>query len=123
MALYPKTVCICWSTSITDGIWSICLLDRFVCHRIPITIMSLLLVFILQTIASFIDKVTFPPNSWAEGRKSRRRKFVLHMNCLKTQNCHSGGFAAHQTEDRPEWDRSANWGNIKLFRKPLNRAQ
>ena len=26
---------------------------------------------------------------------------------------------AHKTEDRPEWDRSANWGNIKLFRKTI----
>ena len=25
--------------------------------------------------------------------------------------------AAHQTEDRPEWDRGAEWGNIRLFRK------
>ena len=24
---------------------------------------------------------------------------------------------AHQTEDRPEWDRSAEWGNIRLYRK------
>ena len=27
--------------------------------------------------------------------------------------------AAHQTEDRPEWDRTAVWGNIKLFRKTI----
>ena len=26
---------------------------------------------------------------------------------------------AHKTEDRPEWDRTANWGNIKLFRKTI----
>lgn len=25
--------------------------------------------------------------------------------------------AAHQTEDRPEWDRGAEWSNIRLFRK------
>ena len=24
---------------------------------------------------------------------------------------------AHQTEDRPEWDRGAEWGNIRLYRK------
>lgn len=24
---------------------------------------------------------------------------------------------AHQTEDRPEWDRGADWGNIRLYRK------
>ncbi|MDP6334360.1 MAG: succinylglutamate desuccinylase/aspartoacylase family protein [Candidatus Poseidoniaceae archaeon] len=26
---------------------------------------------------------------------------------------------AHQTEDRPEWDRSADWGNIRLYRKVI----
>ena len=28
---------------------------------------------------------------------------------------------AHQTEDRPEWDRAAEWGNIRLYRKIINK--
>ena len=27
--------------------------------------------------------------------------------------------AAHQAEDRPDWDRTADWGNIKMFRKTI----
>ena len=27
--------------------------------------------------------------------------------------------AAHQTENRPDWDRTADWANIKMFRKTI----
>ena len=81
--------------------------------------MSLLLVFILQTIASFIDRLLLP-QYMGGGKKVKKTKVRLAHELPKRRKIAiQEALAAHQTEDRPEWDRSANWGNIKLFRKTI----
>ena len=63
----------------------------------------------------------FPAVSWVGKRMSRRQKFVWLMSCRREEKWQFRNTAAHQTEDRPEWDRSAEWGKIRLFRKLIKR--
>ena len=54
------------------------------------------------------------------GRKKNVKKTkirVAHELPKRRKIAIQEALAAHQTEDRPEWDRSAEWGNIRLFRK------
>ena len=54
------------------------------------------------------------------GRKKNVKKTkirVAHELPKRRKIAIKEALAAHQTEDRPEWDRSAEWGNIRLFRK------
>jgi len=52
------------------------------------------------------------------GKKGRKKKVrVAHELPKRRKIAIKEAMAAHQTEDRPEWDRSAEWGNIRMFRK------
>ena len=54
------------------------------------------------------------------GRKKNVKKTkirVAHELPKRRKMAIQEALAAHQTEDRPEWDRSAEWGKIRLFRK------
>ncbi|DAC27950.1 MAG TPA: hypothetical protein D7H99_03475 [Candidatus Poseidoniales archaeon] len=52
------------------------------------------------------------------GKKVKKTKVrVAHELPKRRKMAIQEALAAHQTEDRPEWDRGAEWGNIRLFRK------
>ena len=56
----------------------------------------------------------------AERKKVKRTKVRLAHELPKRRKIAiQEALAAHQTEDRPEWDRGADWGNVKLFRKTI----
>lgn len=53
-----------------------------------------------------------------KGKKVKKTKVrVAHELPKRRRMAIQEALAAHQTEDRPEWDRGAEWGNIRLFRK------
>lgn len=53
-----------------------------------------------------------------KGKKVKKTKVrVAHELPKRRKMAIQEALAAHQTEDRPEWDRGAEWGNIRLFRK------
>ena len=56
-----------------------------------------------------------------DGRKKvkKTKVRVAHELPKRRKIAIQEALAAHQTEDRPEWDRTAVWGNIKLFRKTI----
>ncbi len=52
------------------------------------------------------------------GKKVKKTKIrVAHELPKRRKMAIQEALAAHQTEDRPEWDRGAEWSNIRLFRK------
>ena len=52
------------------------------------------------------------------GKKVKKTKVrVAHELPKRRKMAIQEALAAHQTEDRPEWDRGAEWSNIRLFRK------
>ena len=52
------------------------------------------------------------------GKKVKKTKVrVAHELPKRRKMAIQEALAAHQTEDRPEWDRSADWGNVRIFRK------
>ena len=56
----------------------------------------------------------------AERKKVKKTKVRLAHELPKRRKIAiQEALAAHQTEDRPEWDRGADWGNVKLFRKTI----
>jgi hypothetical protein len=53
-----------------------------------------------------------------KGKKVKKTKVrVAHELPKRRKMAIQEALAAHQTEDRPEWDRGAEWSNIRLFRK------
>ena len=52
------------------------------------------------------------------GKKVKKTKVrVAHELPKRRKMAIQEALDAHQTEDRPEWDRSADWGNVRIFRK------
>ena len=52
------------------------------------------------------------------GKKVKKTKVrVAHELPKRRKMAIQEALAAHQTEDRPEWDRGAAWGNVRIFRK------
>ena len=52
------------------------------------------------------------------GKKVKKTKVrVAHELPKRRKMAIQEALAAHQTEDRPEWDRGAEWGNVRIFRK------
>ena len=53
----------------------------------------------------------------AKKRADKAKVRVAHELPKRRRIAIKEALDAHQTEDRPEWDRSAEWGNIRLYRK------
>lgn len=55
------------------------------------------------------------------GKKKRsvRTVRVAHELPKVRKNAIEEAMKAHQTEDRPEWDRASDWGDIRFFRKRI----
>ena len=56
------------------------------------------------------------------GRKKKtvRKVRVAHELPKRRRMAIDEAMKAHQTEDRPEWDRGSDWGDVRFFRKRIN---
>ena len=59
----------------------------------------------------------------AKKRADKAKVRVAHELPKRRRIAIKEALDAHQTEDRPEWDRSAEWGNIRLYRKIIKKNQ
>ena len=50
-------------------------------------------------------------------RKAKAKIRVAHELPRRRRNAIQEAMAAHKSEDRPEWDRSAKWSNTRFYRK------
>ena len=58
--------------------------------------------------------------SMAGRKKTKVRKVrVAHELPKRRKMAIEEAMKAHQTEDRPDWDRSSEWGDIRFFRKRI----
>ncbi|MBN29336.1 MAG: hypothetical protein CMB34_01555, partial [Euryarchaeota archaeon] len=55
------------------------------------------------------------------GRKKKtvRKVRVAHELPKRRRNAIDQAMKAHQTEDRPEWDRGSEWGDVRFMRKRI----
>ena len=78
-----------------------------------------LMVLTLRGKRSVHDRPTFPGAMGRRKKKTVRKVRVAHELPKRRRMAIDEAMKAHRTEDRPEWDRTSDWGDVRFNRKRL----
>ena len=65
------------------------------------------------------DRPTFPKAMGRRKKKTVRKVRVAHELPKRRRIAIDEAMKAHRTEDRPEWDRTSDWGDVRFNRKRI----
>ena len=77
------------------------------------------MVLALREKRSVHDRPTFPKAMARRKKKTVRKVRVAHELPKRRRIAIDEAMKAHRTEDRPDWDRSSEWGDIRFNRKRI----
>lgn len=77
------------------------------------------MVLTLREKRSVHDRPTFPKAMARRKKKTVRKVRVAHELPKRRRMAIDEAMKAHRTEDRPEWDRTSDWGDVRFYRKRI----